>query len=225
MLPDFDPAKTGRKWVSYFDLMAWSTFCERADLATVFEVYREVLRRLNERAAGWPKIARAWASDTFLFYTSDDSPDAFQTIEHISRWFEALMLKEEIPLRGALACDDFYADETSRVFFGKALVEAHKYAEGQDWIGFVLTPSAERHARELSLLPSEFYRSWPVRFKRPQAAETLQAFILDSISLGPTGGDVPRALKRMAQRVADPNVKLKYTRTIEFLSRSQGHLE
>jgi len=222
-LPNFDPMKAGRKWVSYFDLLAWSKFCEKADLSTVFAVYREVLRKLEERAAGWPKLARAWASDTFLFYASDDSRDAFQTIEHVSRWFEALMLNEEIPLRGALACDDFYADEISRIYFGKALVEAHKYAEGQDWIGFVLTPSAERRARDLSLLPSEFFHPWSVHFKGAREPETLEAFILDSIPLSPTGGDVARALSRMAHRVTDPKTKLKYTRAIEFLSiRREG---
>jgi hypothetical protein len=220
--PDFDCDKAGRKWLSYFDLLAWSKFCENAGLQTVFRVYQAVLRELDNRAKGWPKIARAWASDTFVFYASDDSGDAFQTIEHMSRWFEALMLKEEIPLRGALACEDFYADEAPRVFFGRALVEAHKYAEGQDWVGFILTPSAERHARDLGLLPSAFYRPWPVRFKGAEEAETLQAFILDSIPLSPAGGDVNRALTQMERRVTDPRVKLKYTRAIEFLSSSRG---
>jgi hypothetical protein len=223
-LPDFDQSKAGRKWLSYFDLLAWSKFCENADLKTVFKVYQFVLRKLDEIAKGWPKIRRAWASDTFVFYACDDSPDAFQTIEHISRWFEALMLKEEIPIRGALACDDFYTDEASRVFLGNAIVEAHKYAEGQDWIGFILTPSAERRALELSLLPSEFYRPWPVCMKVAPGMETLQSCILDSHQFSPAVGDVMRALKRMERRVKETNVKLKYTRAIKFLSSRPNRL-
>jgi len=222
-VPDFDPSKARRKWLSYFDLLAWSGFCGKADLSTIFEVYRHALKELNERGKGWPQIARAWASDTFLFYSTDDSPEAFQVIEHLSRWFEALMLNQEIPLRGALACGDFYADENSRLFFGKALVEAHQYAEGQNWIGFVLSPSAKRRASQLRLLPSSFYRSWPVSLKRtPETEETLQAFMLDSTPLSPRGGDILRALRRMERRVVRPDVRLMYTRTIEFLL---GHQE
>lgn len=222
-LPDFHPAQAGRKWLSYFDLLAWSKFCEKADLRTIFRVYRQVLRELDERAKGWPKLARSWASDTFVFYTVDDSPDAFQTIEFVSRWFEAKMLSEELPLRGALACGDFYVDEHARMFFGSALVEAHNYGEKQNWIGFILTPSAERRARELGLLPSAYYCAWPVNFKgTPETVETLQAFKVNSVQLSPAGGDVLHALQRMADRVGDAHVKLKYTRAIEFVQNCSG---
>jgi hypothetical protein len=217
-IPDFNPARAGRKWLAYFDLLAWSRFCENADLQTIYGVYKAVLEKLESKAKGWPKLARAWASDTFMFYTSDDSPDAFQTIDHVSRSFQALMLKEEIPMRGALVCDDLYADEDSRIFFGRALVEAHKYAEGQDWIGLVLAPSAERRATELGLLPSAFYRAWPVCFKK-EAVENLQAFVLDSIHLSPAGGDALRKLAQMSNRVQQADVKIKYTRTIKFIKR------
>ena len=33
----------------------------------------------------------------------------------------------DIPARGAIACDKFYADKVNALFFGEALLEAHRY--------------------------------------------------------------------------------------------------
>jgi hypothetical protein len=47
-------------------------------------------------------------------------------------------------MRGALGTGQFYADKQNNIFIGSALIDAYTYAEKQDWIGFVVTPSAEK---------------------------------------------------------------------------------
>jgi hypothetical protein len=219
-VPKYDEAKAGHKWLAYFDLLAWSKFCEKADLSTIFHVYSHLLEQLNNRVAGWHQITRAWASDTFLFYSRDDSPESFQVVDLAARWFIALMLKNEIPIRGALAQGDFYADEDSRLFFGRAFVEAHDFAEKQQWIGLVLTPSAETKAA--GIFSPSLYRRWPVLFKGAPEPVVLQVFMLNRLPLSPKGGEIVRALQRMKARTPDKNNKTKYTRTIEFLRASRS---
>ena len=38
----------------------------------------------------------------------------------ISRWFVHFLILAEIPLRGAMACRDFYADSNRNVYIGEA---------------------------------------------------------------------------------------------------------
>jgi hypothetical protein len=81
-------------------------------------------------------------SDSFLIYTLNDSAGSFAAVESPSRWFFNFLLQKEIPVSGAMACDEFYADRANGIFFGKAFVEASKLSESLNWVGFVLCPSA-----------------------------------------------------------------------------------
>ena len=50
----------------------------------------------------------------------------------------------EIPMRGCINVGQFYADEDNDIFFGPAHIEAYHLAEGQDWIGLVLSEKAKQ---------------------------------------------------------------------------------
>jgi hypothetical protein len=167
---DLNPSKTGRKWVSYFDLLGFKRFVCEHPLENVFFAYSiclEEFRRQEQRAGKWSsKLELIHFSDSFLIYTTDDTAGSFAALEMASRHFFNFVLLRGggFPLRGAMACDDFYADRSSGVVFGKALVEAHEIGERFGWIGFVLSPSAvSRMADPKINLPANErlnYREW-----------------------------------------------------------------
>jgi hypothetical protein len=48
-----------------------------------------------------------------------------------------------LPVRGAISFGQFYAHDTLPLFAGKRLVEAHKFADAQQWSGCIFTPACE----------------------------------------------------------------------------------
>jgi len=110
-------------------------------------------------------------SDTFIFYSQGDSRDSFLTLDSVAGSFFLAMLAQGIAFRGALTCGEFYADRTRDIFVGPALIEAYKYAEKQDWIGYVLTPQASLRLSSMDppwTLPSLDYPEYDVPVKREE---------------------------------------------------------
>ena len=119
--------------------------CER-DSLSVFSTYSMCLEEFRRHAQHHKKrggkLQFIHFSDSFLIYTLNDSAGSFAAVESPSRWFFNFLLQKEIPVSGAMACDEFYADRANGIFFGKAFVEASKLSESLNWVGFVLCPSA-----------------------------------------------------------------------------------
>ena len=145
----------GNCWVAYFDILVFRKLMKNFPIWYVRDVLKQALdtgKRSNV------KCKFIFFSDSFIFYTDDDSHDAFSCIEVTSSlFFRAMFLgKEKIPMRGCLNVGRFCADEDNRIFFGPALIEAYDCAEGQNWIGFVLS---EKTREKLSSFESAGIKS------------------------------------------------------------------
>jgi hypothetical protein len=134
--------RIGKKWVACFDLLGFSELVKDINLVNVFYRWEVCLNELHTTLKRYPTLGFAHFSDTFLIYAPDASKNSFVCIEGCSRWFFQYVILRQFPLRGALACDEFYADKPNGVFLGKALVEAHEFGEQFNWIGYTLCPSA-----------------------------------------------------------------------------------
>ena len=106
-------------------------------------------------------------SDTFLFWSTDDSWASFRAVAEASRWFFDELIDSKVPLRGALAFGEFYGDKAKGLFFGKALVDACQCGEKYDWLGFVLHDSALKQMAEVRRTVSDLcYKRWDAEFKK-----------------------------------------------------------
>jgi len=147
----------GTCWLACFDLLGFTRrvydfaqhrYASGIDgLSILAGVYLErVLKALDEEVACQRQYGRtlhyAHFSDTFILYAPGDSRECFETINSAAGNFFTDMVRDVGPLRGALTCGRFYADRARNIFVGPALIDAHDYAEKQDWIGYVLTPQA-----------------------------------------------------------------------------------
>ncbi|MGD0061043.1 MAG: hypothetical protein ABSD58_16640 [Verrucomicrobiia bacterium] len=212
-----------KRWVSYFDLLGFSDRVKKHNLASVFGEYEKALRELHWRCEGRPTMGLAWFSDTFLIYAPDDSKEAFGEIDRQSRLFMEFLLRAEIPLQGAMSCDEFYVDQPNQVFLGKGLVEAYEYGSCQDWIGLVLCPSviAQLTVVSLNLDERSDYALWPVPMKpkRNESPEAcLYAYKLGALEKSAQGNALVPILERMRSCVSDDSIRRKYDHTLRFLS-------
>jgi hypothetical protein len=220
---EYNPASSRSRWLGCFDLLGTRQLIRSGNHFQVFSVYQRAAREVTHWKSRLPQIRHAWFSDTFLVYSEGDTSSDFVAMDIISRWFVHFLILAEIPVRGAIACGGFYADPGNQVYLGQALVEAYELGEAQDWIGFLLCPSAVMRLDELGLPAGERlnYAYSDIPSKKVLTPKRLPACILGSWA--PINGEnqVLHALKQMEARQLEGSIISKYVNTITFIERNQ----
>jgi len=219
---NYDFSKSGKRWVSYFDRLGFGIYSREHDLINVFyqtENWLAIAKREGQRVGN---VEFVWFSDTIIFYSTDDSPQSFLAVAGASRSFFDELLDFQIPVRGALAFGDFYADKTNNLFLGKALVDACKYGEKFDWLGFVLHSSALEKMVEVGQpVNGPTYKRWDAKYinrkTNAEGKESVVAYLAGPIMQADGGNPYLQALEEMVARTAFESHKRKYVNTIEFL--------
>jgi hypothetical protein len=214
-----DVSKLGPKWLAYFDLLGFANYVENNNFMTVFhQAIKPYYDAANEESKDFGNVQVAWFSDTVLFYSADDSQAAFSSVSAASRSFFDELLLSEFPVRGALAFGELYPDKEQGVFIGKALVDAHKYGEKFDWIGFVLHPTAVDKMLTYQSVSQGTYKSWDAPL-RPQTERVFAYLFGGSHCIRPVEGSNPylAAIEAMSARACERH-KSKYTNTTAFLN-------
>ena len=214
----------GNCWIACFDILGFKEEIlgfEKAygvgHLASFADViYREALEELNNGTEDFQDyIYTCWASDTFVFYTPDDSKQSFNVISLLAINFfrRRIWRSPSHMMRGALGTGQFYADKQNNIFLGSALIDAYTYAEKQNWIGLVVTPSTEKKIDDIESklnIPSHTllyqFIQYDVPVKKKELRNKITCIVKDKETLF------------AAKIQSDPSVKRL------FLSRRKGIL-
>jgi hypothetical protein len=138
----------GNCWLAYFDILGFSNMVENFPVEFVKESYKKALKKGEQFNS---RCKFKWFSDSFIFYIENDSLDSYRCIRTASILFFRDMFLKEIPMRGCLNVGQLYADEENGIFFGPALIDAHDFAENQEWIGFILSKEAREKIKDYEL--------------------------------------------------------------------------
>jgi hypothetical protein len=147
-------------WIAVFDILGFSNLiATNKDDMQAFYIrvdYEETIRHLKDSCESYKSgsLQYCWFSDTFLMYTSDDSAESYIVIQYASKYFIEKCIYSRVPIRGAISFGVLYHTEDNRSFIGTAFLEAFEYAEDQDWIGLLITPSAVKKAESLGMYPT-----------------------------------------------------------------------
>jgi hypothetical protein len=215
-------------WLAYFDLLGTRALIESESFFDVFMIYAKAIEVAQKGKNFCQQIVSpVWFSDTFLAYASDDSGRSFSFIDLFSRQFAYFLIEASIPVRGALSCGKFYADRSRSLYFGPALIEAFEYTEAQDWIGFLLSPSAENQLGSLGIPASQRlnYAYWNVPLKTGKKILTskLPACILGQW-LEINGRNLCLEKLYSLKRSVKPQYLRKYENAIKFIEKCQRRL-
>jgi hypothetical protein len=222
--PLFDDNLNRDRWIGYFDLLGIRSLVKSGDVFRVFSAYADAQKEARRVDPG--KVGVFWFSDSFIFYSRDGSASDFVSIELICRWFCYFLTLKHIPVRGAISCGAMYVDDAHNLFFGPGLIDAYEYGESQDWIGFLLTPSAVKRLDEVGLPANERldYAYWRILFKTDFAPE--EHDLPACLFAGPTDSSVRDSCMAAlaAMKAAAPQkVAAKYENTVTFLDRNIRH--
>lgn len=139
-------------YVLYFDVLGFREMLK--DGPALAEKYRRVMARLRnfvhterllEDSAGVHAKGFFNASHLVIFSDSgfvlmkDDSEQSFREICALANLCFAECLREELPVRGAIAAGELWSYPAEDVFFGTAVQNAYELAEALECVGIVTT--------------------------------------------------------------------------------------
>lgn len=219
----YNPNYYTKRWVGYFDLLGTKTLVNSQHHVSIFSIYCKAIEEVKKRNATLPCIEHAWFSDTFILYTDDESLSSFAELDHISRWFFYFLIEGRIPARGAISFGEFYADKENSLFFGKALIEAYEYGEAQEWIGFLLCPSAETVLKKIGFFTGNSspyaFANIPYKKRKETLNDRLPACILGSwIEMNKQNPSL-KSLYEMRAQLSDEKIIRKYDNAIVFIEK------
>lgn len=147
----------GNRYVAFFDILGFSNWIETAGSKEVF-VYTRGFLNLMIRSS-MPKsvvnpdmsvdleqsnISYINFSDSIVYYSLDDSYEAFRTMLRIcAQLMNIVICGPTRMIRGALSHGEFYADPENNAYVGRALIDAYRLEEAQDWLSVSLHSSIE----------------------------------------------------------------------------------
>lgn len=218
----------GNCYVAYFDILGFKNmllnFKEQhgGHLDVFVKVYyHDVIKAIEKIGRYNPDyVTITWFSDSFILFSHDDTLKSFVAIDQAARHFFWKIVCMGIPLQGALGFGEFYGDQNRSIYLGQALIDAYNYAETQDWIGFIITPSTVKELDDSKNVPSRVnYFEHDVIFKQNNI-KRLYAYKPQSGMRDPMLRKV-REMQSQARHKHpdkyDKKYKQKYERTIAFL--------
>jgi hypothetical protein len=219
----YKPLRYKKRWFAYLDLLGFTNLVETNSIQDVLPVYAEALNQMRRSCyLGKAKsgLISSWFSDTFIIYTKSDSLEDFAHLESAARIFFQLLIIKKIPVRGCISHGNLYSQARQNIFIGPALIEAHKYGEALDWVGFCLAPSVEKELKEtLPLGESPFYRKVSKKsILRNLEDPYVYAYAFNNGSLN---GNNPFLGALHSMRASAPKiVKHKYNNTLDFIENA-----
>jgi hypothetical protein len=147
----------GNRYVAFFDILGFKNWVEIEGSWNVF-VYIRGFMNLIIRASMPKSVVNADMSvdlepsiisyinfsDSIVFYSLDDSYEAFRSILKVSAEFvNVTICGPTRAIRGALSYGEFYADPENNAYVGQALIDAYELERKQDWLGVCLHSSLE----------------------------------------------------------------------------------
>lgn len=214
-------------WVGVFDILGFRNAINKAE-DEFHRIYLtsqldDILETLNSDVMKHGKLEYLAFSDTFVIFTENLESTSYpwfllQCTHTIERSIEV-----RLPLRGAISVGIAYTSSSPPMVIGPSFVEAYDYAEDQDWIGLLLTPSATTKLREAGLEPlhHDFVCDEVPLKKLPK--ENVLAYRFQNGSAN-YESHLLSYLQEMYQ-LAPVVTQVKYERTINFIKKHYRYIE
>jgi hypothetical protein len=221
-------------WVAYCDILGFRNKIKNFErhgvgYLNVFvdNYYNKIIDELKWQKVYFPNdVFSTWFSDAFLFFTHNDSKNAFRYIHSKFDVFCWGVISSGWPLRAAIGFGQLYADRSKNLLLGSGMINAYEYAEKQNWIGSIVTPEAHKRLNELGDDLSHWknaFTKYPVPFhQKKEKGDTLELFTSNIHYNRP---DVIRAVKEMQQEAMKDKYyqekhRIKYENTLKFFEEN-----
>jgi hypothetical protein len=210
--------------VTFIDVLGWKGIWQQTDFAieTLFSLINETMEKAKiisqeysniEELRGKEEITKVISvSDTIVLFTSGPSNVVIEIHAKICAWLLPYALELELPLRGAISYGEY--STKANIMVGYAVDEAASWHETTDWIGVVLTPSAQMKLNNQELVGVTSYENIPFK----NGTKNLQKCVDWNFR------DMDRLFDVISKKGPHtPEIAKKYLNTLDFLARPENN--
>lgn len=210
----------------------------KSDMFEMYNIWKELKdkieyeKRLSEQGYDI-RIQNLFMSDTFVLCLSlkrNDNCDFLglmhAAVDLIQSFFLEYMEKHKVYFRGALSFGEFMFCQSESIIMGEALMEAYRLYESTNWIGVILTPSAEKvmlDCREETEVPYDLFDDFiPYNIPYKDPANIGGKYAINWISRYQYRMDKVIAMKRVKDampclEILSSDIRFKYENTLCFV--------
>jgi len=227
-------------WMAYFDILGFEnilwytkekTGSDNLDFVARWchkQIIRDIERKCSEQKTYTNvEMYHFCLSDSFVFFSPDDSLNSFLGMSWVAKELPVRLISYQIPFRGSLTVGKFYAEMKENIFIGQGLIDAHKYAEKQNWIGLVLTPMAIKKLSQMNADLAQILKDY-VEYNVPvkeTSGNTEKLFVYRISRVGNIEDSISRMQDRAKERYGQDSkiwnkINKKYENTLKFIKET-----
>ena len=209
--------------VTFLDVLGWKGIWQQND--TAIEALYSLIKSTVVEAAiisqeyenikefrGKSEITKVLSiSDTIAFFTSGPSDKAVEIQAKVCSLLLPYALEQELPLRGAISYGEYTIKDN--IMLGYAVDEAASWHEFTDWIGVVLSPSAQMKVNDKAIQKITSYEKIPYKRNEKNLNLCVDWKFSDRDRLD-------QVISRKGPHT--PEIAPKYLNTLAFLNRTQS---
>jgi hypothetical protein len=139
-------------YAAFLDVLGFSALVAGEGHSERINNYLECLSKALDTDDARPSVEYVVFSDSIIITSLGGTDEALQALLRGCSSAFGVMLKKEIPVRGAIAYGTYSSEKTKngRFVAGRAIVEAYQFEKKQDWVGIMLAPSVRRKVPNLA---------------------------------------------------------------------------
>jgi hypothetical protein len=136
------------RYLLFLDILGFSELVKNKKTDEIYGTIDDTLKAFDRWEELNKNFRTLYFSDTFVFYQDPKGFGewAFLDVYAIGGMLISALLANEVASRGSITFGEFEVrnDSTLRhqIFFGKALIEAYKSEQKENWVGITIQPSA-----------------------------------------------------------------------------------
>jgi hypothetical protein len=186
-------------WIAHFDLLGFKAKLKALPISILQQEVNEIVKDFQAEAREFDKnVDSLFYADTFIFYSKSGENKDYPGLLHVATHFMQKCIYKGIAMRGAISFGEIAVSNDKRVMIGSAFLDSHHYGEDQDWLGFILTPTASNRLKEVKLHPARHgfvYGEIPPRRECPKSNDKVYAYSF-------CRGDLPPISQPLITRVS-----------------------
>ncbi len=142
---------TATRFVAFLDIMGFKDRVARTEHNRLLEQLTNFNKEITKHIGKYSnaEIQLAQFSDSIVFFSNDISSQSLGTLAEVTRGIMQTAIKQQIPIKGAIAQGQITCDIPKQLFFGQALIDAYLLEESINYYGVLVHHTAEESMMQL----------------------------------------------------------------------------
>lgn len=146
-----DDKKTSNRFVAFLDIMGFKERVARTNHSKLREQLTNFNKDITSHIGKYPntEIQLAQFSDSIVLFSKDATQTSLKTLAEVACGIMQTAIKQQIPIKGAIAQGQITCDFPKQLFFGQALIDAYLLEENIHYYGILVHHTAENSVIKL----------------------------------------------------------------------------